>query len=693
LPTSRPHIEADTASADPASQAERRRAARPPHAAVAPATPDAPHRPTAAENGDKWTVADAVDLYGLERWGKSHFGISPRGTVLVMPDGRRERAADLFDIVEGVAERGLRAPMLIRFPDMLERRLKRLREAFDHAIADQGYQAGYKCIYPIKVNQQRRLCEEIRDLAEELSFGMEAGSKPELLAVLALTAGRPGMPIVCNGFKDSEYIEAVILAGKLGRQIYPVVERFNDLQLIAEFSAKYGVSPRIGIRIKPSARGAGRWVSSGGMRSKFGLSSSETLRAIEFLQERGLAEALQMVHFHLGSQICDIRQFKAAVSELAHTYAELRRLGATQLEVINVGGGLGVDYDGSASAWDSSVNYDVDEYAADIVHRIMSVCNDAQQPHPTIFSESGRAMVAHSTVLVMDVLGKTRFPRDPELEVIRARLAAEEEPPQPVLDLMDALERADGDRPVEAFHDAAQAREEATSLFSMGYISLPMRAAAERLYWATGRRVMLNPRAQEEEELTEDLRELPVALSDIYYCNFSLFQSLPDAWAIDQVFPILPIHRLDEEPTRRGVLADITCDSDGKIDRFSSAEGSDYKRTLELHELRDGEPYYLGVFLVGAYQEVLGDLHNLFGDTNAVHVSIEEDGEWTIEEVIEGDTVREVLGYVQFDPRELRRDMRRDVEKAVKEGRLRVDESRSLLRFYDDGLDGYTYLE
>ncbi|MFG0285289.1 MAG: biosynthetic arginine decarboxylase [Phycisphaerales bacterium JB039] len=649
--------------------------------------------PTGQQPAEGWSVADAEELYGLRRWGKGHFAISERGTVLVMPDGRPERAADLYDIVAGVDERGIIAPVLIRFPDMLSQRLRRLREAFDRAIADHGYTGGYKCVYPIKVNQQRRLCEEIRDLAEGLGFGLEAGSKPELLAVLALTAGRPGMPIICNGFKDEEYIEAVILAGKLGRTIYPVVERFNDLQLIAEMAARHDVRPHIGIRIKPSARGAGRWVSSGGMRSKFGLSSSEALRALEFLQERNMAPCLEMIHFHIGSQICDIRQFKGAISELAHTYAELRRLGATGLSVVDVGGGLGVDYDGSASAWDSSVNYDIDEYAADVVHRIKSVCDDARQPHPTILSESGRAMVAHSTVLVMDVLGKTRFPRDPELDVIKARLSEEEEPPQPVLDLLDALERASGDRPVEAFHDAAQAREEAASLFSLGYISLPMRAAAERLYWATGRRVMLNPAVQAEEELSEELRELPVSLSDIYYCNFSLFQSLPDAWAIDQVFPILPIHRLDEEPLRRGVLADITCDSDGKIDRFASPDGADYKRTLELHELKEGQTYYLGVFLVGAYQEVLGDLHNLFGDTNAVHVSIDEEGGWTVEEVIEGDTVREVLSYVQFDPRELRREMRKDVEKAVKEGRLRVDESRSLLRFYDDGLDGYTYLE
>ena len=661
-----------------------------------PAAGDRRDDPTNAPHGarpESWTVADAEQLYGLQRWGKGHFAISERGTVQVLPDGRPERAADLFDIVEGVEQRGITTPMLIRFPDMLSRRLRRLREAFDHAIADQGYTGQYKCVYPIKVNQQRRLCEEIRDLAAGLGFGLEAGSKPELLAVLALTAGRGEMPIVCNGFKDVEYIEAVILAGKLGRTIYPVVERFNDLQLIAESAKRHNVHPRIGLRIKPMSRGAGRWVSSGGMRSKFGLSSSEALRALEFLQERQLADGLEMIHFHIGSQICDIRQFKGAISELAHTYAELRRLGASGLSVVDVGGGLGVDYDGSASAWDSSVNYDIDEYAADVVHRIKSVCDDASQPHPTILSESGRAMVAHSTVLVMDVLGKTRFPRDPELEVIRARLSAEEEPPQPVLDLLDALERADKDRPVEAFHDATQAREEAASLFALGYITLPMRAAAERLYWATGRRVMRNPAAQNEEELSEDLRELPVALSDIYYCNFSLFQSLPDAWAIDQVFPILPIHRLDEEPLRRGVLADITCDSDGKIERFASSDGADYKRTLELHELADGQRYYLGVFLVGAYQEVLGDLHNLFGDTNAVHVSIDEAGEWTIEEVIEGDTVREVLSYVQFDPRELRREMRRDVEKAVKEGRLQVNESRSLLRFYDEGLDGYTYLE
>ena len=617
--------------------------------------------------------------------------------MVVRPDRDPAREIDLHELVEGLRLRGIHTPVLLRFSDLLDSRLKELKEAFGQAIRDNEYQGSYSCVYPIKVNQQRTLCEEIRDFGGALGFGLEAGSKPELLAVLGLTENRPNMPIICNGFKDDEYVETVVLATKLGRRIIPVVEQAVELDRIIEQAERYEVRPQIGVRIKPSARGAGRWESSGGMRSKFGLQISEVLAAMEKMRARDMLDCLRLVHFHVGSQICDIRMLKNAISELAHTYTELRRLGATSLDMVDIGGGLGVDYDGSQSSWASSVNYSMREYASDIVYRIKAACDDAQQPHPMIISESGRAMAAYSSVLIVDVLGRSEFPSDPDVAWIRRTIEGEErsgqEIPQPVIDLMTAYESFNGHEPLEIFHDATTAREEAIALFGMGYMSLPMRAVTERLFWAIGKRVIDFAQADPESAISDQIGDLPEMLSDIYFCNFSLFQSLPDSWAIDQLFPICPIHRLEEKPVRRGILADITCDSDGQISQFCSIEGQSIRKTLELHELRDNEAYYLGFFLVGAYQEVLGDLHNLFGDTHAVHVMLEDDGTWSIGEVIEGDTVREVLSYLQFDPGDLKRAMRRDAERAVKEGRMSVKESRALLSFYENGLEGYTYLE
>lgn len=636
----------------------------------------------------QWTVEDSARLYGLAEWGKGYFGVNASGHVAIMPTKDPARQIDLFELVEGLADRDLHTPLLIRFSDILYHRLQELRQAFDHAIREHGYRGRYHGVYPIKVNQQRHVCEEVRNFGSKLGFGLEAGSKPELLAVLGLTEGHNEMPIVCNGFKDDEFIETVILATKLGRFIIPVVERFHDVELVVRHAQRYGVRPRIGLRMKPSARGSGRWESSAGPRSKFGLSAGEIIRALDYLREHGMADCLNMLHFHVGSQIADIRYLKSAVNELAHVYTELRRLGAG-LNIVNVGGGLGVDYDGSQSACASSVNYTIQEYASDVVYRIKSVCDQAGAPHPTIMSESGRAMVAYSSVLVFDVLGRTVFEAKPDLDRIRADLAAEEETPQPVLDLLDAFDRLTDRNVVEVYHDAIQARDEALSLFSLGYLSLPMRAAAESLFWAICRQVLA--RVSRLDEIPEEFADLPEVLSDLYYGNFSVFQSLPDAWAIKQLFPIMPIHRLHEQPTRRGTLADISCDSDGKVDMF--VDRRNLKKTLELHEPRPGEPYYLGVFLVGAYQEVLGDLHNLLGDTHAVHVSIDEQGRYSIDEVVEGDSVREVLGYVQFDVEDLERAMRRDIERAVRDERMGVGEGQSLLKFYEQGMEGYTYLE
>ncbi len=654
--------------------------------------------PASAPRGapTEWSPGDSAELYRIREWGKGYFAVSDEGTVEVWPDKDPTRSIDLHQLVQGLCERELTPPVLIRFSDILAHRMRELREAFDEAIAEAGYGGRYACVYPIKVNQQRHICEEVRNIGAELGFGLEAGSKPELLAVLALTEGHNDMPIVCNGFKDDDFIETVILATKLGRNIIPVVERFHELELLDKYAGRYGVRPRIGIRAKLSARGVGRWEHSAGLKGKFGLSVSEILRAVEYLRDRDMLDCLEMLHCHIGSQVFDIRHVKNAVTELAHIYSELVRLGA-RMGKLDIGGGLGVDYDGSHSATESSINYTPREYAADVVYRIQSVCEDAAVAHPDILTESGRALVAYSSVLVCDVLGKRAQEGPPDLERIRRTMAEADEVPQPLLDLLDAYERAGNDDATSVYHDAVHAREEAVSLFSLGYMTLPLRAATEEVFWGIGRALL----DRTDAELPDELEELAELLSDMYFCNMSVFQSMPDAWAIDQLFPIMPIHRLGERPTRQGVLADLTCDSDGKIDKF--VDPLEEKGTVELHPLiphdsgnggePNYEPYYLGMFLVGAYQETLGDLHNLLGDTHAVHVHLHDDGSIVIDEVVEGDSVNEVLRYVQFDPALLRRAMRRDVELAIRESRLTVQEGQKLLRVYEEGLTGYTYLE
>lgn len=679
-----------------------------------------------------WTAADSAVLYGFRGWGGGYFGVNEAGHAVATPRGRAPRgddatgdeggapaAVDLAELADGLAERGLHTPVLVRFTDVLESRMRDLRAAFDRAIAGESYGGSYACVYPIKVNQQRQFVEHLRDVAGPLEFGLEAGSKPELIAVVGLTEGLndsadgPGMPIVCNGFKDDEYLETVILACKLGRNITPVIESFAELGLLIKHAQAYGVRPRIGVRIKPTMTGAGRWAESGGERSKFGLHAPELLSAIEVLRDAGMLDCLRLVHFHVGSQICDIQQVKNTVNELARVYCELRRLGAMELDTIDIGGGLGIDYDGSNSTWASSVNYSLDEYARDVVYRIRTACDDEKQPHPNIVSESGRALSAHSSVLIFDVVGRASFHPDPDEAWIGRTIESEEaagiEVPQPVEDLRQAWELIKGidltsDKlALDAYHDALHAREECRSLFSLGYLSLPLRAVSDRLYWAIGRKVLALAGGARGIEagtgLSDQIDGLAEQLSDLCFCNFSLFQSLPDSWAIEQLFPIAPIQHLETEPTRRAILADITCDSDGQINRFGCTDQRDYKPTLEVHDFavnRDGsssEPYRLAIFLVGAYQEVLGDLHNLFGDTHAVHVSIDDDGGWSIDDVVEGDTVRDVLGYVQYDADAMRNSMRREAERAVRRGAMTVAESRNLLRFYEQGLDGYTYLE
>jgi arginine decarboxylase len=634
------------------------------------------------DGADAWSAADSSELYGLNGWGQGYFRIGKSGCLEVSPRGPEGPSVKLQEIVDGLAERGYESPILLRFSDLLEHRLGHIRRAFDAAIEDFGYAGNYRCVYPIKVNQQRQICEEIRDLAGELGFGLEAGSKPELLGVLGLTTEAPEIPIVCNGFKDAEFIETVILATKLGRDITPIVEKFSELEMIVAQAKKHDVRPKIGIRVKLGTSGAGRWEKSGGSRSKFGLFVSEVLRAVDYLREHEMLDCLQLVHAHMGSQINDVRSLQQVANELARVYAELHRLGAG-VKIVDIGGGLGVDYDGSQTASSSSVNYTLESYALEVIHRVMAVCDEVGVPHPDIYSESGRAMVAYSSVLICNVVGSSRYDSCPD------EAENSEDLPQPLKDLWEVhgeIGRADH---LENYHWACGAYDQAKTLFAYGHLSLEHRSMAEELFWSILRRIV-DAGAQDERGFPEELQEMAEKLTDIYFCNFSLFQSLPDSWAVDQIFPICPLARLNEKPERIGILADITCDSDGQIERF--ADRREEKKVLELHNLRPGEPYHLGFFLVGAYQEILGDLHNLLGDTHAVHVRVDESG-WSVEDVVEGDTVDEVLGYVQWDTQRLRRDMRRDIERALRRGDLSVTEGKDLLRSFLEGLNGYTYLE
>lgn len=633
-----------------------------------------------------WTIQDSADVYNIRNWGKGYFTINEEGNVAVLPNRREDQQIDLKKLVDQLILRGIQLPVLIRFTDILKNRVAELYDAFQTAIKDNNYQGGYSCVYPIKVNQQRHVVEEIVDFGKTYGFGLEAGSKPELLAVLAMTNGSD-MPIICNGFKDDEFIETVVLAQKLGKRIIPVVEKFTELELITKYAEKHGIRPAIGVRVKLATKGSGRWESSGGARSKFGLFVAEVLKALEYLKERKMEDCLKLLHFHLGSQITNIRTVKTALNEAARVYAELARGGAG-MEFIDVGGGLGVDYDGSQTNFESSINYSLQEYASDVVFRIKSVCDEAGVKHPTIISESGRAMVAYHSLLVFNVLGVSGFEFFEIPKELPAPVTPGEEIPQPVRDLFEAHRDVNKKNFQEVYHDAVQQRDEALNLFNLGYLSLELRSLTEKLFWGICGKILRI--LKEIDYVGDDFENLEAQLSDTYFCNFSLFQSMPDSWAIKQLFPVMPIHRLKEEPTRRGVLADITCDSDGKIDSFIDLR--DVKRTLELHEFK-GQDYFLGAFLIGAYQEILGDLHNLLGDTNAVHVRLDEDGEVELEEVVNGDTVREVLQYVQFNAEEMLNRVRKDAERAVREKRMSLEESTLFLRFYESGLQGYTYLE
>ncbi len=628
----------------------------------------------------RWTAADSMDLYNIRGWGNDYFSVGPEGHLLAHPGGTGTPAIDLKELVDEVRERGIGLPLLIRFSEIIQARVVELNEAFGRAIREYEYQGTYRGVYPIKVNQDRYLVERLVEYGRPYHFGLEAGSKPELLAVMAMLED-PEALIICNGYKDEEYVETALLASKLGRTVILVVEKPTELPLIRDISTKTGVRPRIGVRSRLSARGAGHWEASGGDRSKFGLSGRDLLDAVTYMRENEMLDCFELLHFHLGSQISSIRSVKDALREASQVYVNLVKMGAP-LGYLDVGGGLGIDYDGSQTNFPSSLNYTLQEYANDIVFGVMEACEPDGIAHPTLVSESGRATVAHHAMLVIDVLGVAEFavgklPKKPPLDAAI-----------PLRHLFDTYREVSRKTLLEAYHDAISDRDECLTLFNLGHLSLEHRGLAEDLFWAICQKILKITRTLPE--VPEDLEGLERTLADTYFCNFSVFQSLPDSWAIDQLFPVVPIHRLNEEPGNRAVLADITCDSDGKIDHF--IDRRDVKNVLELHAYV-GEPYYLGVFLVGAYQEILGDLHNLFGDTNTVHVALHPEEGYTIDGVVAGDTVADVLRYVRYDRGDLVARVRQAAEQALRAKRMTLEESRLLLRRFEEGLSGYTYLE
>lgn len=629
----------------------------------------------------KWRIEDSAELYNISGWGRQYFTINERGHVAVTPkDGYA--SVDLKEVMDELQLRDITAPVLLRFPDILDNRVEKISNCFKRAAEQYNYKAQNFIVYPIKVNQMRQVVEEIVSHGKKFNIGLEAGSKPELHAVLATNIADDAL-IICNGYKDANYIELALLAQKMGRRIYLVVEKMNELKLIADISRRIKIRPNIGIRIKLSSSGAGKWEDSGGDSSKFGLNSSELLEALDYLERRDMKDCLKLIHFHIGSQITKIRFIKNALREAMQFYVQLSKSGF-DIDFVDIGGGLGVDYDGTRnSASESSMNYAIQEYANDAVYSLVDVCEKNGLKQPNIITESGRSLTAHHSVLVFEVLETTTLPQWKDNEEISAD---EHELVRELYDIWDKLSQP---RLFESWHDALQIREEALDLFSLGLIDLRTRAMVEKLFWSIAREV--GDIAQTMKHAPEELRKVSRMLPDKYFCNFSLFQSLPDHWAIDQLFPVMPLSRLDEKPTRMATLQDMTCDSDGKIAHFISVQGgsADF---LMLHPLRQGEPYYLGVFLAGAYQEILGDMHNLFGDTNAVHISVYKD-RYEIDKVIDGETVAEVLDYVQFDPKKLVRNVETWVTSSMKAGKITAEEGREFLSNYRSGLYGYTYLE
>lgn len=627
----------------------------------------------------RWRIEDSAELYNITGWGLKYFSINDNGHVQVTP---REGCAsvDLKELMDELQIRDITAPVLLRFPDILDNRIEKISQCFKQAAEEYKYGAQNFIIYPIKVNQMRQVVDEIVSHGKKFNIGLEAGSKPELHAVLATNIDEHNL-IICNGYKDENYVELALLAQKMGRRIFLVVEKLNELHLIARLAKRIGVRPNIGIRIKLSSSGSGKWEESGGDHSKFGLNSSELLEAVDALAKYKMEDCLKLIHFHIGSQITKIRRIKNALREATQFYVQLTKMGFS-IDFIDIGGGLGVDYDGTrSSASENSMNYSIQEYANDAISAIVDACEKNGLKQPNVITESGRSLSAHHSILIIETLETTQLPvwnDNEEVSDSDHELARE---------LYQIWDRLGQQSLLESWHDALQIREEALDRFSLGMLDLHTRAQIEKLFWSVAREV--NDIAKTMKHVPEELR-ISKMLPDKYFCNFSLFQSLPDSWAIDQMFPIMPISRLDEKPTRTATIQDVTCDSDGKINCFISSHG--FSNALPIHPIKNGESYYLGVFLVGAYQEILGDMHNLFGDTNTVHVSVHKDG-YEIEQIIDGETVAEVLDYVQYNPKKLVRNVETWVTRSMKSGKITPEEGREFLSNYRSGLYGYTYLE
>jgi arginine decarboxylase len=625
-----------------------------------------------------WTIGDSAELYNIGGWGRDFFSINEAGNVAVTPAGPGTLKIDLKELVDDLRSRGLNLPILIRFSDILNTRLTQLFGAFQQAIVENEYRGSFRGVYPIKVNQQRHVVEELMEHGRPFNLGIEAGSKPELLVALALQEN-PEALILCNGYKDRAFIETALLAQKLGRRVVITIDRMGELETILAAARDLDLRPVIGVRARLTTKGAGKWVESTGDRSKFGLTTAEIVATVERLREVGMLDCLQLLHFHIGSQITNIRAVKDALRESSRIYVELYRLGAN-MRYLDCGGGLGVDYDGSQTNFHSSVNYTLQEYAADIVSQVAEACNTHSVPHPDLVTESGRALVAHHSVLVYNVLATN------EILSGHAPAMPTKEDHHVLHQLWEAYSGVSRKNFQEAYHDVLQIKEEAITAFNLGVLDLRARARVEEMFWATCEKVLKIVR--DLDYVPDELEGLEKQLSDTYYCNFSLFQSMPDHWAVKQLFPTIPIHRLNQQPFRRGIIADLTCDSDGKIAEFIDLR--DVKGFLELHSPNGGE-YLIATFLVGAYQEILGDLHNLFGDTDAVHVKIDGD-DYSVEKVVKGDSVAEVLSYVQYNKENLVSRVRRSVEAALREKRITMAESGRFMKRYEEALEGYTYL-
>ena len=626
-----------------------------------------------------WSLKKSAKLYQIRGWGEPYFQVNARGHVEVRPDPTQERAIDLYDLTKQLGERGLDLPLLIRFPNILQDRIRLLNQCFDAAIKEYGYDGEYRGVFPIKVNQQRHLVEEIVESGRPWRFGLEAGSKPELLIALAAMDDEDGL-IICNGYKDLAYLEAALVAQRFDNTVVVVLERIEELELAFRASEKLGIRPCLGVRAKLSSKGMGRWAASAGDRAKFGLTMSEMVRVVEELAERDMLDCLKLLHFHLGSQVSSIIPVKNAMREAGQIYVELMKMGC-EMRFLDVGGGLAVDYDGSKTDFRGSMNYDLQEYAYDVVAGIQDACEKAEVRPPTIVSESGRSIAAYQSVLVFDALGVDQIDFEDPVEPT----------PEDHRILDEFYETWKGIQPKnvqESWHDAQQALEEARSLFKFGYLGIRELARAEHLFWSCCEKI--RQCMQRLKYVPEELHEVDELMGAIYYCNFSLFQSAPDIWAMDHLFPFMPIHRLEEEPTVRARLADLTCDSDGIVDHFIDVE--EVQHSLNLHPIRPGEPYYIGMFLGGAYQEILGDLHNLFGDTNAVHVRLEDYG-YSVAHVIKGDAIDDVLRYLQYDPDEMVERVRKQAERALNQGRMTLPQLRTFMRHYEESLRGYTYLK